>query len=312
MIRSSVLLPAPFRPSTPILAPGRNESQMSLRTTWSGGMDLAQPLHDVDVLRHQSPSSRLPRPPRTRAFFLAAGAVTPGMALAMRSARRLNGSDCSHTLPGPVSVAKNRPFAAEERGLHPADELDVVVDRRLHRDQAAGVDAQRLARLELQLVQHAAGVDEREAVALQPLHDEALAAEQAGADLLLEGDADRDALGGAEERVLLADQLAAERLEVHRQDAARDRARRRRRAAMPPPVLVNTVMNSALTGQQALAGAEQRAHEAGLLRAAAVAEDGLHLDAGRHVHHRRRPRRRRSRAGRARPRRTAGPRRTIW
>ena len=36
MMRSSVLLPDPFSPSTPIFAPGRNESQMSLRTTWSG------------------------------------------------------------------------------------------------------------------------------------------------------------------------------------------------------------------------------------------------------------------------------------
>ena len=74
-----------------------------------------------------------------------------------------------------------------------------------------------------------------EAVALQALHDEAFAAEQADADLLLEGDADRDALGGAEERVLLADQLAAELLEIHRQDAAgigrreRDVVRCRRR-----------------------------------------------------------------------------------
>jgi hypothetical protein len=33
MIRSSVDFPEPFRPSTPILAPGRNESQMSL-STW--------------------------------------------------------------------------------------------------------------------------------------------------------------------------------------------------------------------------------------------------------------------------------------
>ena len=36
MIRSSVLFPDPFRPSTPIFAPGRNDSQISLRTTWSG------------------------------------------------------------------------------------------------------------------------------------------------------------------------------------------------------------------------------------------------------------------------------------
>ena len=37
MIRSSVLLPAPFAPSTPILAPGKNDSQMSFNTTRSGG-----------------------------------------------------------------------------------------------------------------------------------------------------------------------------------------------------------------------------------------------------------------------------------
>ena len=43
MMRSSVLLPEPFRPSTPIFAPGRNDSQMSLRTTWSGGCTLPSP-----------------------------------------------------------------------------------------------------------------------------------------------------------------------------------------------------------------------------------------------------------------------------
>ena len=31
MIRSSVLLPEPFRPSTPIFAPGKKDSEMSLR-----------------------------------------------------------------------------------------------------------------------------------------------------------------------------------------------------------------------------------------------------------------------------------------
>ena len=36
MMRSSVDLPAPFGPSTPILAPGRNESEMS-RSTWRSG-----------------------------------------------------------------------------------------------------------------------------------------------------------------------------------------------------------------------------------------------------------------------------------
>ena len=37
MIRSSVLLPEPLLPSTPIFAPGKKDSQMSLRTWESGG-----------------------------------------------------------------------------------------------------------------------------------------------------------------------------------------------------------------------------------------------------------------------------------
>ena len=37
MIRSSVDLPDPFGPSTPIFAPGRKLSEMSSRTRLSGG-----------------------------------------------------------------------------------------------------------------------------------------------------------------------------------------------------------------------------------------------------------------------------------
>src|SRR5262245_12746186 len=37
MIRSSDDLPAPFAPSTPILAPGKNDSEMSFSTSLSGG-----------------------------------------------------------------------------------------------------------------------------------------------------------------------------------------------------------------------------------------------------------------------------------
>ena len=36
MIRSTVLFPAPFNPSTPILAPGRNDSEMSFNTSCPG------------------------------------------------------------------------------------------------------------------------------------------------------------------------------------------------------------------------------------------------------------------------------------
>ena len=43
MIRKRVLLPAPFAPRTPILAPGRNASQISFRTVLSGGWTLLRP-----------------------------------------------------------------------------------------------------------------------------------------------------------------------------------------------------------------------------------------------------------------------------
>src|SRR5262249_47330528 len=111
-------------------------------------------------------------------------------------------------------------FPAEERRLYTADELDVVVDRRLQRHQATRVDAQRLSGAELQRVDHAASVGEAETVAFQLLHDEAFAAEQADTDLLLERDADGHTLRGTEERVLLADELSTQPREIHGQDAA--------------------------------------------------------------------------------------------
>ena len=111
-------------------------------------------------------------------------------------------------------------------------------------------------------------------------------AEQADADLLLERNADRHASRRAEERVLLADERAAERGEIERQDAARHTARRMRRGVCPAPWLVKTVMNRLSPVRMPLAGAEQRAHDAGALLLAAVAEHRLHLDARRHVHQR--------------------------
>ena len=55
---------------------------------------------------------------------------------------------------------------------------------------------------------------------------------------------------------------------------------------LPAPLVREHRHEQALAGDQPLAGAEQRAHHARPLLLAAVAEDGLHLDAGRHVHHR--------------------------
>src|SRR3546814_4173312 len=86
------------------------------------------------------------------------------------------------------------------------------------RDHAAGVDVDALARGELAFHHGAAGVHEHPAVALELLHDEALAAEQAGEDLALEVDAHRHAARTGQEAVLLADQPAAVLGQLHRSE----------------------------------------------------------------------------------------------
>src|SRR3546814_6255326 len=60
-----------------------------------------------------SPSSSLPMPPRTEP---SPRSLPPdcGAAASMRPAMRENGSDCSQTVPGPVSVARNMPSRSEE------------------------------------------------------------------------------------------------------------------------------------------------------------------------------------------------------
>ena len=124
-------------------------------------------------------------------------------------------------VPGPRRGGEEQPFAAEHGGLDLAHVLDVVVDRRLQADQAAGVDAKQFARREVTLEQSAARMHEGEPVALELLHDEAFAAEEAGAEFALERDAERDAARGAEERILLAQERAAKRGEIERHDLAR-------------------------------------------------------------------------------------------
>ena len=52
MMRSRVDLPEPFRPSTPILAPGKNDREMSLRISRLGGTTLPTRFMGVDVLGH--------------------------------------------------------------------------------------------------------------------------------------------------------------------------------------------------------------------------------------------------------------------
>src|SRR5690606_28271743 len=61
-----------------------------------------------------SPSNRLPSPPR-----IEPSPRPPRAPARMRPARRLIGSDCSHTLPGPRSLAKNRPSPPNSADLTP-------------------------------------------------------------------------------------------------------------------------------------------------------------------------------------------------
>ena len=111
------------------------------------------------------------------------------------------------------------------------------------------------------------------------------AAEQAHPDLLLERDANRHALGRAEERVLLTDQLPAQSGQVHRQDTAGVR-RGERDALLAGAVVREDRHEEAFTRQDPAAGAEQRSHQPALRLGRAVAEDRLHGDAVGHVHHR--------------------------
>src|SRR5690606_29510269 len=96
-------------------------------------------------------------------------------------------------------------FAAEEHALDAAHGAHVHVHAGVVADHAAGIDVDALARGQLALHHAAAGVDEHPAVALELLHDEPLAAEQAGEDLALEVHAHLHAARAGEEAVLLAD-----------------------------------------------------------------------------------------------------------
>src|SRR5215213_5009124 len=117
---------------------------------------------------------------------------------------------------GPAQRRKEKTFAAENRRFDFSDELNVVTDRRLKRDDTASVHAQRLAGTKVALMQRAPSMNERPAVALQTLHDESFPAEKARADLFVEGDADADAFGAGEKRILLRDQFAADVAQLDR------------------------------------------------------------------------------------------------
>ena len=90
----------------------------------------------------------------------------------------------------------------------------------------------------------------------------------------------------AEERVLLADQLAAELLQIHRQDLA-GIGRGERDLLLAAAAVGEDGHEQALAGQQPLAGAEQRAHDAAaLLTGCRRRRSSPCAMPRRHVHHR--------------------------
>src|SRR5690606_17118643 len=109
-------------------------------------------------------------------------------------------------LARPGQRSQEHALAAEQHALDAADRPHVHVDPGVERHHAAGVDVETLAGLEVVLDHGAAGMHEHPAIALELLHDEALATEQASEDLALEVDADLHAARAGQEAVLLADQ----------------------------------------------------------------------------------------------------------
>src|SRR5438876_12321073 len=107
-------------------------------------------------------------------------------------------------------------------------------------------------------------VTERPSVPLQPLHDEALTTEEAGADLFVKSDADAHSFGSAQKCVLLRDQLTANLGQMHRDDLSRVRRAEGHLLATGGAILKNG-HEERFAHQQALARAHQRAHKAAAL-----------------------------------------------
>ena len=79
---------------------------------------------------------------------------------------------------GPLQRCQKQAFPAEDRGLDAARELDVVVDRLIESDDAAGIHLDDLAHAQRELDEIAARVDERGARPRQLLQNEAFPAEK--------------------------------------------------------------------------------------------------------------------------------------
>ncbi len=187
-------------------------------------------------------------------------------------------------VPRAAQRREEQAFAAEKRALDVADVLDVVVDTRLKGDETSRVDAQRFTRSELALINRAAGVNEREAVALQALQDEAFAAEESAPSRLVKAMPRLTPLAAQRKESFCASSSPPISLRCTGMILPGYGAPNAMRAFAGAAVLEHRHEHG-FAREQALACAHQCAHEAagGLLRT--VAEDGFHLDFIVHVHH---------------------------
>jgi hypothetical protein len=126
-------------------------------------------------------------------------------------------------------------------------------------------------------------VEEDQPVTAELLEDEALAAEEPGADALRERDGDIHAPCATEKCVLLRDDGAAPLLEVDCLDLAGE-GRRERHVATQGGFVQEDRDEERIAGQYALPCAEQAVHELGVPAALHV-QGRHHPDAILHVHH---------------------------
>src|SRR5262249_30912667 len=114
-------------------------------------------------------------------------------------------------------------FPAKQRAFDLPDILNVVIHGGLECHDTTRVHPDDFARFEVALVDGAAGMDESQAVALQPLENESFSAEKSRAESLREGNAQTHAFGRAQESILLRQQFAAELGQVDGYDLPRVR-----------------------------------------------------------------------------------------
>ncbi|MNW60688.1 hypothetical protein D3C74_386930 [compost metagenome] len=104
-------------------------------------------------------------------------------------------------------------------------------------------------------------MDEGKSVPFKLLHNEAFTAEEARAQLALEFNPDRDALGCTEKRILLADDFAAVLLKIQGNDFTRIRGGKGYTFTAVGSAVREDCHEQAFTGQQAFARAHQLAHQ---------------------------------------------------